>query len=50
MFFYWNTGYAKNMTIHDFSFKDIDGNIVNLEKFKGKPIRYEKKNTIVVNC
>ena len=38
MFFYWNTGYAKNMTIHDFSFKDIDGNIVNLEKFKGKPI------------
>ncbi len=38
MFFYWNTGYAKNMTIYDFSFEDIDGNLVNLEKFKGKPI------------
>ena len=38
MFFNWNTGYAKNMTIYDFSFKDIDGNLVNLSKFKGKPI------------
>ena len=38
MFFYWNTGYTKNMTIYDFSFEDIDGNSVNLNKFKGKPI------------
>ena len=38
MFFYWNTGYAKNMTIYDFSFKDIDGNLVDLNKFEGKPI------------
>ena len=27
-----------NMTIYDFSITDIDGNLVNLEKFKGKPI------------
>ena len=26
------------MTIFDFSFEDIDGNLVNLNKFKGKPI------------
>ena len=26
------------MSIHDFSFEDIDGNIVDLHKFKGKPI------------
>ena len=26
------------MTIYDFSFEDIDGNLVNLNKFKGKPI------------
>ena len=38
MFFYISTGYTKNMTIYDFSFSDIDGNIVNLEKFRGKPI------------
>ena len=38
MFFYWNTGYTKNMTIYDFSFEDIDGNSVDLNKFEGKPI------------
>ena len=38
MFFYWNTGYTKNMTIYDFSFEDIDGNSVDLNKFAGKPI------------
>ena len=38
MFFYWNTGYTKNMTIYDFSFEDIDGNSVDLSKFEGKPI------------
>ena len=38
MFFYCNTGYTKNMTIYDFSFEDIDGNSVDLSKFKGKPI------------
>ena len=38
MFFYINTGNAKNMTIYDFSFEDIDGNQVNLNKFRGKPI------------
>ena len=27
-----------NLTLFDFSFKDIDGNHVNLEKFRGKPI------------
>ena len=26
------------MTIFDFSFEDIDGNLVNLNKFEGKPI------------
>ena len=26
------------MNIYDFSFEDIDGNLVNLDKFKGKPI------------
>ena len=38
MFFYVSTGNTKNMTIYDFSFEDIDGNQVNLDKFKGKPI------------
>ena len=38
MFFYWNSGYTKNMTIYDFSFEDIDGNSVDLNKFEGKPI------------
>jgi glutathione peroxidase len=38
MFFYVSTGNTKNMTIYDFSFEDIDGNQVNLEKFRGKPI------------
>mgnify|MGYP001187290913 FL=1 len=38
LFFFSHTGYAKNMTIFDFSFEDIDGNFVNLSKFKGKPI------------
>ena len=33
MFFHWNTGYTKNMTIYDFSFEDIDGNSVDLNKF-----------------
>ena len=37
--FLYNQGNAKNyMTIYDFSFEDIDGNIVNLEKFIGNPI------------
>ena len=26
------------VNLYDFSFKDIDGNLVNLEKFNGKPI------------
>ena len=26
------------MTIYDFSFEDIDGNLIKLNKFKGKPI------------
>ena len=26
------------MTIYDFSFEDIDGNLVSLDKFEGKPI------------
>ena len=30
MFFYSIGGYTKNMTIFDFSFEDIDGNLVNL--------------------
>ena len=38
VFFYSYAGYTKNMTIFDFSFEDIDGNLVNLNKFKGKPI------------
>ena len=38
LIFNWNTGYTKNMTIYDFSFEDIDGNLVNLNKFEGKPI------------
>ena len=38
MFSCWGTGYTKNMTIYDFSFQDIDGNIVELKKFNGKPI------------
>ena len=38
MFFHCNTGYTKNMAIYDFSFEDIDGNSVDLNKFKGKPI------------
>ncbi len=37
--FLFNHGNTKNnMTIYDFSFQDIDGNIVNLEKFIGNPI------------
>ena len=28
----------ENLTLYDFSFEDIDGNQVNLKKFKGKPI------------
>ena len=27
-----------DQTLYDFSFKDIDGNLVNLDKFTGKPI------------
>ena len=38
MFFHINTGYTKNMNIYDFSFEDIDGNLVTLDKFRGKPI------------
>ena len=38
VFIHSNAGYTKNMTIFDFSFEDIDGNLVNLNKFKGKPI------------
>ena len=38
MFFHISMGYTKNMNIYDFSFEDIDGNLVNLDKFKGKPI------------
>ena len=38
VFIYSYAGYTKNMTIFDFSFEDIDGNLVNLNKFKGKPI------------
>ena len=38
MFFYVSIGNTKNMTIYDFSFEDIDGNQINLDKFKGKPI------------
>ena len=38
MFFYSFAGYTKSMTIYDFSFDDIDGNLVNLNKFEGKPI------------
>ena len=38
MFFYVSIGNTKNMTIYDFSFEDIDGNQVNLDKFKGKTI------------
>ncbi len=33
-----NTLANENTTLYDFSFEDIDGNIVNLDKFKGKPI------------
>ena len=38
MSFYLNSGYTKNMTIYDFSFEDIDGNSVYLNKFEGTPI------------
>ena len=38
VFIYSYAGNTKNMTIFDFSFEDIDGNLVNLNKFKGKPI------------
>ena len=27
-----------NLTLYDFSFEDIDGNQVNLNKFTGKPV------------
>ncbi len=39
MFLIKNSLYAKeNLSLYDFSFKDIDGNEVNLDKFTGKPI------------
>ena len=39
MFFLNNTSYAKeNQNLYDFSFEDIDGNLVDLDKFTGKPI------------
>ena len=39
MFLINNSIMAKeNTTLYDFSFEDIDGNLVNLEKFSGKPI------------
>jgi len=28
----------ENPNLYDFSFEDIDGNVINLSKFKGKPI------------
>ena len=28
----------ENSNLYDFSFEDIDGNVINLNKFKGKPI------------
>ena len=31
-------GYSKNMNLYDFSFIDIDNNVVDLNKFSGKPI------------
>tara|TARA_Y100001970_G_C13749578_1_gene610320 strand:- start:99 stop:602 length:504 start_codon:yes stop_codon:yes gene_type:complete len=33
-----NLSANENVSLYDFSFEDIDGNIVNLEKFTGKPI------------
>ena len=34
-----NTSFAKgNMSIYDFSFKDIDGNDMSFEKFKDKVV------------
>ena len=39
MFLIKNSSIAKeNETLYDFSFEDIDGNQVNLDKFTGKPI------------
>ena len=38
VFLHINTGYAKKMNIYNFSFEDIDGNLVSLDKFNGKPI------------
>ncbi len=39
MFMFNNTLSAKEgQSLYDFSFDDIDGNLVNLEKFNGKPI------------
>ena len=32
VFLHINTEYAKNMNIYNFSFEDIDGNLVNLDK------------------
>ena len=28
----------ENTNLYDFSFEDIDGNVINLNKFEGKPI------------
>ena len=33
-----NTSGNENINLYDFSFEDIDGNQVNLDKFTGKPI------------
>ena len=39
MFLFNNISMAEEkITLFDFSFEDIDGNLVNLQKFKGKPI------------
>tara|TARA_Y100000768_G_scaffold383103_1_gene364664 strand:- start:92 stop:628 length:537 start_codon:yes stop_codon:yes gene_type:complete len=39
MFSMSNPSYTKeNLNLFNFSFEDIDGNLVNLEKFTGKPI------------
>ena len=39
MFSFSNKAYSKDsINLYDFSFEDIDGNQVNLDKFSGKPI------------
>ena len=41
LLFFWNIDHSfanSIMRIYDFSFQDIDGNLVNLEDFRGKPL------------